>query len=388
MRKSVCIVSFSQISNDARILRQIKYLSNNYDLTVVGFGDSDLNWKNNADFRWIRIEKSKVPGILSFGILLLGKFWFGAYDRWYWMNKTHVQAYQQIQASHFDVIHANEWNALPLAIEAAKINHAKVVFDAHEYTPGQYEDANPIRKWLLPNAFIYLFNKYFPLINASITIAPLIAELYRAEFSIDPLVVMNAPESIQFQSIDGYQDKINMIHHGFAKRDRHLEILISTIALCDSRYHLHFMLLGHDRGYEEHLQELAEKLAPGRVDFHTPVRPENIVRKISEYDIGLSLLAPTNINYRFALPNKFLDFIAAGLAVCIGPSPSMAEIVNKYGLGIIAPTFEPEAVAKMLNQLSSDKLARMKDAARKASLEINAQKEMSKVVSLYERLLS
>ena len=33
--------------------------------------------------------------------------------------------------------------------------------------------------------------------------------------------------------------------------------------------------------------------------------------------------------------------LIVGLAVCIGPSPAMADVVRRYGVGVTAPTFDP-----------------------------------------------
>jgi glycosyltransferase involved in cell wall biosynthesis len=118
------------------------------------------------------------------------------------------------------------------------------------------------------------------------------------------------------------------------------------------------------------------------------VPPEEIVKRISMFDVGLHFIPPSSYNNLVCLPNKFFDFIAAGLAVCIGPSPSMTEIVEKYGLGCISPSFEPAQIAATLNQTSADQWNRMREAARKASEALNAQQEMTKLVSLYEGLFA
>jgi glycosyltransferase involved in cell wall biosynthesis len=103
--------------------------------------------------------------------------------------------------------------------------------------------------------------------------------------------------------------------------------------------------------------------------------------------MGFCFVAPTNYNNVICLPNKFFDFIAAGLPVCIGPSPSMAEIARSYGFGCVAPSFEPKDIAAALNRLDAAQLLEMRAAARRAAAEINAEREMGKLLEIYERLL-
>jgi hypothetical protein len=75
------------------------------------------------------------------------------------------------------------------------------------------------------------------------------------------------------------------------------------------------------------------------------------------------------------------------MPVCIGPSPAMAEIVEGYGLGCVAPSFEPKDVAATLNALDGARLATMQQGARRAADVFHADAEMAKVIALYRTLL-
>lgn len=390
MRKRVCILSFSPIYRDARVLRQIKYLSNYYDLDVIGYGEPHPHWGNVENINWHVMETPMPPWIVKLAglmFLALGRLKKSFYDHWYWRKRHHRVALEMATANKCDAYHANDWEALPVAAEASKKTNAKLVFDAHEYAPLELEN-----RWywkpFFQQTITYFIKQYASQVNASMTVAPLISERYSEEFTLDPIVILNAPESIPLSTKKPDIDHIRLIHHGGAIRDRKLENLIETIALCDSRYSLHFMLINNDYNYLSQLKILADKLAPGRVAFHKPVEPEEIISRISEYDVGFCLIAPTNYNYFVSLPNKFFDYIVAGLPVCVGPSPSMVEIVRKYGLGCIAPSFDPHDVAELLNNLTADQISMMRLASQRAAQEVNADKEMRKLLELYGQLFA
>jgi glycosyltransferase involved in cell wall biosynthesis len=164
--------------------------------------------------------------------------------------------------------------------------------------------------------------------------------------------------------------------------------MIRMMALCDSRYELHFVLTNFASSYVGKLKQLADNIVPGRVFFHSPLPSMQIVNGISKYDVGFYSLTPTNYNNLIALPNKLFEFIAAGLAVCIGPSPSMAEIVNQYGCGIVSPSFKPEDLAAILNNTSSSDWDKMKRSSIIATKELNGDKEMRILLEIYESLFS
>lgn len=410
MRKSICILAFSHIAQDARVLRQIKYLSPLYDLTVVGYGPPHPNYGYSPSIKWIQLGKRsylQVPtlmkalkdydlqntklrnGVVNKMSLLLNKLlsWVGiiiprVYEAWYWRQIQNREAWQHAVNIQCHVFHANDWDMLPIAARAAQRNKAKLVLDLHEYAPLEYEEKP---HWWIKKRFItYILKKYSPSADATITVAQPIADRYRNEFGFDPVVIMNAPEKTSPLPQVAHDSSIKLIHHGGASSMRNPVLMIETITKCDERYSLHFMFIQND--YVEELKRLAEKLAPGRVFFHDPVPPEDITKEISQYDVGFFLIPPSNYNYHVCLPNKFFDFICAGLAVCIGPSPSMAELVKKYGFGVVCDTFNPGDMASMLNQIPLDHWAEMKKAAQTAAHEINAQAEMEKLINIYADL--
>ena len=232
----------------------------------------------------------------------------------------------------------------------------------------------------------YLLRKFGPQADALITVAATIAKRYRQELGLEPLVVMNAPQTVAVPAKTLNPQCIRLVHHGVAFAIRKPAVMIEALALCDDRYHLYFMLMTSP--YVEELKQIAAARAPGRVFFHEAVAPEQIVPTIAQFDVGFNFIAPTNYNYLVCLPNKFFESINAGLAICTGPSPAMAEIVQKYGCGVVASSFEPQDLAAMLNQTTAEQWVAMQQAAREAAKELNADHEMAKVVQLYERLFA
>ncbi len=209
------------------------------------------------------------------------------------------------------------------------------------------------RTWrlLYVRPIIYFLRKYAPAVDASTTVAPAIAEKYRQEFGLDPIVVLNCPEKMDLQPRPVDPGCIRLIHHGMAQRGRRLEIMIEAIALADPRYRLHLMLLG-DPAYIGELQAQTGRVAPDRITFHPPVCAPNRSSTRSPSTMWRSICwTAVNYNNESALPNKLFDFINAGLAVCVGPSPEMARLVREHGCGVVAPSFDPADVAATLNAL-------------------------------------
>ncbi len=385
MKQRVCIISFSPIYRDARVLRQIEYLSPYYDLTVIGYGPT---LKEYPDVNWLPVEvkSSLFTRVLGFLLMVLGRVLPPLYNTWYWSKSHHKAALKNALAARCDLYHANDWNALPVAAEAARRYNAKLVLDAHEYAPLEFEERRWWR-WFYRPLVLYVLRKYRGQLDASMTVAPAIAERYASELGFSPITVLNAPRLVPIEPHDIDPANIRLVYHGGASPDRRLERMIEALAMSERGFTLHFIMVDEASAYVQSLKQLAARLEPERIQFHPPVPPAQIVQRISEYDIGFYMLEPSNYNNSVALPNKFFDFMAAGLAVCVGPSPGMASMVNDYGFGCVTPSFDPQAAAHTLNSLTPEEIIAMRRSANQAAQLFNADSEMSKMVELYRKVL-
>jgi hypothetical protein len=418
--KNVTIISFSPIARDARVLRQVQYLAPLYRLNVMGMGEEPAICADSKDITWHNVDPPQVqspvapigadwePGLPAkvrrFKTRVTNGEWIAIRNSFffrlqavlnlckktkmfaYWAQPLHGLALEKALAIKCDAILANDWNALPIAAKVARQQGARLVFDAHEYAPLEYDSL----AWRLKAAptINHVLKKYATKADAHITVGPCIAEKYDSTFGFNPVVIRNAPAYSEVPWHDTNPDAINIIHHGGAVRVRQLEDYIHIIKCCDSRFKLHFMLTGNDSMYIEELKALAQKAAPGRVEFHTPVAPEQVVEAIARFDIGLCFKKPLCFNEKYCMPNKFFDSIVAGLAVVSGPSPELSDIIGRYGLGKVAPSFSLKDVAKTVNSLSGQEIQAMRKAALVAAQEINADRELNKLVEIFAGLFN
>ena len=258
---------------------------------------------------------------------------------------------------------------------------AYVVFDAHEYAPLEYENRF---LWKLAHGSHrrYMLRCCAPFVDASVTVVRAIARRLQTEFGLHPIVVMNAAQRGSTRARANDPDRIRIVHHGAAAPDRETDRMIRAVASSASRYTLDLLLIGDD-AYIERLRRLAARIAPTRIAFRDPVPANRIVEELALYDIGMFILRPNNYNYRVALPNKLFDFIAAGLAVCIGPSEEMVRLIEHYGCGVVAPSYEPRDVANTLDRLSFEQILELEERSWLAARELNADVEMAKLRQLY-----
>jgi hypothetical protein len=394
-------MSLSTVRRDARVLRQINYLGEHFDVGVIAYADPRDDGSGLGVQSWMPILKTsesnatptrqvfrRVKKALGAHVTprLPAAMKAEAYLRWYWQRPESQALLSRALSRRFDVYHANCWDTLPVAVRAARQFGARVFFDAHEYAPLEYEN-DPEWLRIQSPAITSVIRSCSPHVDAASTVVPAIADRLRAEFDLDPVVVMNAPEPVHFVPSRPVGSVLRLIHHGGCARARRLERMIEAVAACTPRYTLDLMLLDDDPDYMQELQALAASVAPDHVHFREPVAPSEIVQTVAQYDMGFCLIEPSSYNYWISLPNKLFDFLAAGLPVIIGPSPSMVQVIETYGAGRASASFEVDAVAATLRAISREDIEEMRLGACRARGAITARSEMGKMVAQYQQIL-
>jgi len=356
-KKSALIISFSDLSRDPRVFRQIFFLKENYQIAAAGYAEP---LSRNIDFYPVQ------PPLRSFAWKFLAacQLKIKAFDQHYWSSRAVKSAFKQLAQQRYDIIIANDLNTLPLALKLSDIYQCKVLLDAHEYTPRDFDDRWSFRVFF-QDYWEYICRKYLPQVNEMTTVCKGIAEEYQKNYAVSCQVITNAPfyESLEPSEVD--QSCIRLIHHGGLNRSRKIENMIFLMDLLDDRFRLDFMLLSKNQSSLQQLKDLARNRK--RIQFRDPVPMPDISRTINEYDIGLFLLWPAAFSYRLALPNKLFEFIQGRLSVAIWPSPEMARIVNQYNCGVVAEDFTVEAMAERLNGLSVEDIKKFKQSSHQAA---------------------
>jgi glycosyltransferase involved in cell wall biosynthesis len=379
--KRILVISFSDLNHDARVSRQVDFIKDNYLVTVAAYGGQE-----NKGYELIPITKTKF----TFAHKLFSSFflltrWHGkAYSLLYQLSSIEEALRQKM----FDLIIANDVESLPFAF-SLKTN-AKIIFDAHEYAPRHFEDRLTWRIFFQPFN-IHLCKKYIPQVDAMITVGKGLANEYEKNFGVRPTIITNATWHSDIKPSKIVDRKIRLIHHGGSTPSRKLELMIEMMAYLDDRFTLDLMLIvpqlasAKTSNYINTLKQLAAN--DDRIRFLSPLRSNELVSFLNQYDIGVFLLPPVNFNYANTLPNKLFDFIQARLAIAIGPTPEMAEIVNHYEIGVVAENFTAKALADKLSTLTTEKLNGFKLNAEKAAIELTAERNKEKLEEIIGSLL-
>lgn len=91
------------------------------------------------------------------------------------------------------------------------------------------------------------------------------------------------------------------------------------------------------------------------VVFHDPVNKAKLSGLMAATDIGMQILANVPAFYYGTSPNKFFDYIAAGVPVLNNYPGWLAEIINEHDCGFAVPPNAPDVFAGALEQAAADR---------------------------------
>ncbi len=129
------------------------------------------------------------------------------------------------------------------------------------------------------------------------------------------------------------------------------------------RKDIKLLLIGQGR-LKSALQSRAKSEGLDNVVFHDPVNKEKLAGLMAAADVGMQILANVPAFYYGTSPNKFFDYIAAGLPVINNYPGWLAQMIEKNDCGYAVPPDDPKAFASALISAADDRIA-LKDEGRR-----------------------
>ena len=356
-RPRLLILSFSQLARDARVLKQVALFRDDFDVVTVGFGPAPEGVAGHHQV------PAGMTAAKPYSRLLLARQFRLAY----WRQSAVRWTRAALRGETWDAVLANDPESLPLAFALAP--RTRIHADLHEYSPRMREHLpgwsriyGPYYAWLC---------RRFAARSASVTtVSRGLADEYRRVFGIDAALVANATPFADLAPTPT-SEPIRLVHSGAALRNRGLEELVAAMARLSRPMTLDLYLVPTDPAL---LAELRAAAGPG-VRIHDAVPYPHLVSTLAGFDAGVFLLPPRTFSYAHALPNKFFDFVQARLAIVVGPTPEMAELVEQHHLGWVTRDFTVEALVEVLESLQPAAIDAAKRAAHAAAPALAAERQ-------------
>ena len=248
-----------------------------------------------------------------------------------------------------DVVHANDLDTLPAGLALARRSGARLVYDAHElYT--EFEAPAPR---LAQRLTLLLERTLARRADAVVTVSDSIAGELQARLGLHatPLVVTNAPRRTDVEPRAFDDGPLRVVYQGGLGPGRQLDDLLEA-ARADGISLWIRIRLAEPAALE---QAIERRGLAGRVHVLEPVPPGHVLEALRDFEVGLVFDRPRTRNSELSVPNKFFEYLMAGLAVVTPHLDTLGPLVTENGIGLTYDPGSTDGLPRALERLAADR---------------------------------
>lgn len=259
----------------------------------------------------------------------------------------------------------------------SKLKRKKRIYDAHELftglkevvtRPGIKKVWEKVEKTMVPR---------FPL---GYTVSESIAGEFNKRYRVQYKTIRNVPLLKKLPVAENTEKFI--LYQGAVNEGRGFEWLIPAMQLVNCK-----LVICGDGNYMSKLKKLiAANQLEEKIVLKGMLPPGQLLEISVQARAGIAIAENTGLNQWLALPNKFFDYIHAGIPQVTMNFPEYSRINSEFEVAVLLNSTKPEEIAKAINNLLNDdvlyqKLRENCMAARKVFC---WQNEDKKLLSFYQ----
>lgn len=313
----------SSMTHESRLFREtavIEQMNGFSEIEIVGVRATGLPNQEQISptRRIVRLGPQKWDGqakAISYALWMLNAIWYCCFVR------------------RPQFINCHSLTTLPIGVLAKLFAGSTVIYDAHELeteTNGLQGFRQALSRWL-ERALIRFCDH-------SIFVSKSIQEWYVNAYRLtDTSVIYNVPAVASAigkgtalrDQLDIPAEKKIFLYLGALAPGRGILSILEAFKRMPE-FSVVFMGTG---SLENQIKDAAKSLP--NVHYVSPVLPADVVETASSADFGISMIEPTSLSYKFAMPNKLFEYLAAGLPVLASPIPEQEALVREHGVGVV-----------------------------------------------------
>lgn len=358
-----------------------------WELDAVKWDGSD------AESKWTRLKSGVRQK--AFQAFANGKTPIGISDRAY--SRLYTELLHRVLNQPAEFLIAHNPPALPVAAAAAKKFGVKFAFDSEDFHTGEFLEVD--RSSSAFQLLSQVESVYLPQCSYVSVPSEQIAEALQARYKIERTAVLpnvfcwSERERLDGKVKDRRGDSLSLYWYSqIVGLDRGLQDVIRGAGLLSWPVQIHIRGDASDEVKSVLLALAGECGVADQVHFHAPVRPEELLSRAAEHDVGLALEQPVNQNRNITVTNKLFFYMLAGISVAATATDGQTAVMeNCLAAGFLYTPGDYKSLASELQRLlySPELLEERKRAALKAAGEKwNWESRSSVLINLVKTQLS
>jgi glycosyltransferase involved in cell wall biosynthesis len=353
----------NDLSYDQRMNRICTSLAENgYDVTLVG--------RRLSSSLPLKQEKYRQKRLYCW--FKKGKWFYAEYN-------TRLFFYLLFQK--MDAICAIDLDTIMPCLHISKRKKIPRIYDAHElFTELKEVVTRPQIKKMWTGVEKHAVPKF----DRGYTVSESIAEEFNRRYGVQYKTIRNVSRLKPFGNMPR-QDRF-ILYQGAVNEARAFEYLIPAMKWVNSR-----LVICGDGNFMQQLKKLiGDHGLENKIELKGMLSPDELWIVSQQAYIGIAVAEKTGLNQYYALPNKFFDYIHAGLPQVTMNYPEYQKINAQYDVAVLVDDLAPQRIAEALNNLLTDDVvySRLKENCLKARQELNWQNEEKKLLAFYQSVFT
>jgi glycosyltransferase involved in cell wall biosynthesis len=251
------------------------------------------------------------------------------------------------------------------------------IYDAHELFTGLKEVST---RPLIKKVWIWVEKKAVPKFKLGYTVSESIAEEFNRRYKVRYEVIRNITRLREFTGQPAFEKFL--LYQGAVNEARAFEQLVPAMKSIASK-----LIICGDGNFMGQLRELISKNKVGdKVELKGMLFPDELWSISQTAAIGMGVAENTGINQYLALPNKFFDYIHAGLPQIAMNFPEYRKINEQFEVAVLLDDISSERIAEAVNNLLHNTVLyqKLRQNCLRARQVLNWQQEEKKLLDFYQ----
>lgn len=278
-----------------------------------------------------------------------------------------------------DGICAIDLDTILPCLYVSKIKSIKRVYDAHELFT---ELKEVVRRPSIHRAWLAIERRAVPQFKNGYTVGQGIADEFKKRYGVEYGCIRNMPKLRDLP--DPSEKQKILLYQGAVNEARAFEWLIPAMKMIKTE----LVVCGTGNFIEQLKKLIHHHGVANKVFLKGQLTPEKLWEVSCRAYIGIAVAENIGLNQYLSLPNKFFDYIHAGLPQVTMAFPEYIALNEKYSIALLIPEAKPELIAAEVNKLLDDSVLyqQLYQNCLKARMELNWQQEEKKLLAFYSKI--
>lgn len=334
MSKKIIVSVISDIVTDQRVQKECNtFHKMGYEVLLIGRKSKNTFLLKELDYKVIRFANPFRRGLLMYLVF-------------------NTQLFFYLLFKNADVLWANDLDTLLPNFIISRLKNIKLVYDSHEYFTLTVVKRNSRKVWEALEKFL------FPRLKNVITVNESIKKIYEKKYKLPITVLRNVPyKFVKDENAEKIIFPLNkkiLIMQGIGlNENRGAEEAVLMMQFLPDDFMLYF--IGWGTMLNKLKQMVRDLQLESKITFIAPLPYKQMMEYTRQCFLGL-VFAKINLNdaHLFTLPNKFFDYIQAGIPVIASKGSEIQRIIDKYNIGAYISSLEPHKIAEEIVQVANN----------------------------------